>query len=239
MFRYQWTQQPQYPAQINWSNPISRNLTNSVDICGYDICANKALSRYNGSYATKLLKSDTAFSFDATGLLSTSVPKVTTGLTYYKTIFCNIMPTLGSTGVAVALSRPSGYDQLGVYFSGGMIYAFLRDSPGTVRSITDSVSTRSDVVTACCVTFIHRPSTLTKELKLFLDGIEVASSTWTSGELELSQLTIGASVYSFGALPGGSLRFTGKVNSVLVWGRVLNAAEIRSVSANPWQIFQP
>ena len=232
-----WTQQPQQACEIDWSNPITRGLV--VAISGANPRLNSALNKpasFVGTpgsaltidgRSTEFTRSSTqgisvgtsaAFNPAAITLLSIYTPKsLATGSAHM--LFSRDDNSLGRA-FSLDLHWNSGYG-VRYYVAGG-------GSVGTneLRQGASAVVGKRYVVVA---------RQTGSAAALFVDGALVSSSAaFTAKPLATGDTRIGIRTYS-----GSNEAADGFIPLSLMWSRALSDSEIRSISANPWQIFNP
>lgn len=226
-----WTKQPQKPVGIDWSNPLTRGLVTVFlpitprhrDLIGGGIDTSQYIAPINaGSRGLALSNTNGGYPW---GTLI-SVPHVSGGYSALTTFCLYEQPDTTTYGAVFG----AGYD--GTYYQG-----FSKNTNGTVSfgpatnsgglSIDTAALTVNRVYSLCGVARYDQDFR-----ELYVDGVSVGVNT-ASGTKINSQFTFMGSVYQ-----GGRDRCL-NVYVFYCWTRQLSESEIRSLTANPWQLFSP
>ena len=232
-----WTQQPQQACEIDWSNPITRGLV--VAISGANPRLNSALNKpasFVGTPGSALTIDGRSTEFTRSSTQGISVgtsaafnPAAITLLSIYRP------KSLATASAHMLFSRDD--NSLGRAFSldlhwnsgyGVRYYVAGGGSVGTneLRQGVSAVVGKRYVVAA---------RQTGSAAALFVDGALVSSSAaFTAKPSATGDTRIGIRTYS-----GSNEAADGFIPLSLMWSRALSDSEIRSISANPWQIFNP
>ena len=209
------TSQPQDAVGIDWTNPLARGLT----ICGHP----NALK--NGAYFD-YLKTETA----GRVIRTTGSESV-----YFPGNFLSPKSSL----LVIAKAKTSTYpDNVGVVgdISGTGAGSFLKITPGGFWRFSVISGGQRNALDTTQVSITSFETIIGTHdgvnVKLYRQGAE--KSTNTAGDATGSS----AGSYVIGQ-SAGSPSFGGDVALFLRWDRGLSAAEAKSLSENPWQIFEP
>lgn len=74
--------------------------------------------------------------------------------------------------------------------------------------------------------------------RIFVDGVQ-RNSVAKTGSISYDTTTTGRLIIANSASNANNNPLTGDVFATAVWNRALTAAELRSLKANPWQLFRP
>jgi len=228
-----WTQQPQGPVEIDWSNPLTRGLSIAVIP--------------NGNSARELTLSTLSVKV---GSPSTSIGKRgvasvgSGGTSYFTFIDHDKYDLVGPITVIAVVDGISG-GVSGGYLSKGPIDTantpFFFGRSGSIISLSRggasdyqrfNTTNTVTVPDAPCVFGVTQNGVLGSgaTCNYYLNGTTPGSSAGGG---------MANTVATANALP---VRFAGTVEKVYLsfaFNRVLSDAEIKSLSANPWQIFKP
>lgn len=219
---------PTVPVVIDYSNPIARGLVTAIEVHGgnlIDYAGGAALTK--GS-AYELAVDELGVSNNHTdtinSIVSFAMPALTTGVTiFYKFKGAN------TSNVANCASGtwPSGWI-LGP--DDGDRAAFFYNGATTSRPLATGLSLNDGKLHSIAGTWRQNGTSY-----LYLDGEEADSSTtamttWTGG----STVEIGnrgdSEIFA---------QFDGTISCFLIFDRQLTDLEIRSLDADPYQIFKP
>ena len=222
------TSQPQTPCGIDWSNPVTRGLT----------VANTGNSRLNlVDGKPELISTSYPSSPNKSGICLNQTTD--TAPRYWKT-----KPT-GSNGLTIfcvtdAQVKGAAAFVYGGYFSsstgegfslsqynGGLLAATVFPSS---LEITKPLKSDASGMTTCAL--VRRGTSLT--MKTWLNGVFTTSTD--NGGSFVGLDTAGFFEVLTGVTPANQ---GARSNLLLTFDRALSDAEIKSLSDNPWQIFQP
>lgn len=228
----EWTSQPTQAAGIDWSDPLARGLVDVIDLSG-SIPRSVILGTPPTSFGTKPVggvfrhgrAADASVAFGG-WFFQRSDGKYTAA---------------EQTHVAVA-QYDSATGNYGGYFatadgSGASNSASLQDAtggdvwlyPAGVKVVGAANSFRTSTPLVLVATFNSAAHAI------YVNGDRVASVTGASvPDYSTSRLVL------FGERSGSSsYAVKGRAALHLLYNRILTASEIRMISANPWQVFEP
>ena len=241
-FRYPRNSQPQRPVGIDWSNPITRGLAFASTSIVYDSISGIVGSPTGGTKPVVVVGGKGVSSrFSAASLGGgyinfgnlAGVDLLRNGGT--------ILTLIRISDVTIAQSIAGKADNVAnngwvlQCVSGGVLHA------KQIGSSNGSVSTSAGALVTNkwhAVALRWRGPSVGVGLELFVDGLLLATGTSPTGTLVSDNtlpLKIGSQTYTNGA----SRDFNGDSAVFLGTRRALSDIEIKSLSANPWQIFTP
>lgn len=234
-----WTSQPQYPVQIDWSNPLTRGLVglfdsvNSIDLVDNGFPSTNSVTQgvvskgriANFSNSAQIYPHKPRYA--VTGALTIFTPLVVTSLANYSGILSkssdySTFPfelRLGAspTTSEINFERGGGGTASAFKGSGSLISA----NPGVVQYL----------VVRCISGDINiAPDVFVNKAKTTLGRNGYATITGTASD-NGSALRVGNRFDTTTYLNGG-IQYLG------LWNRALSDSEILSLSDNPWQIFK-
>lgn len=232
-----WTQQPQVPVEIDWSNPQSDHLIYLLPL-GYGGVdkARDIVARTDGTvYGTPLVspisnRLSVKFSGTGQGIVSAaSLPLTsTTEYTWTFSTYCSSvsqMWMLSTTTMANGTGERWGF---GCYDATGIFRAYSKDEfsrwTGNAGDVVAGKLQRWAVVfSGGVISAVYR------------DGIPLTASANTSsnGGGTASGINVTGYNNSFWS------PWNGYISDVRVYNKALSPSVIRSVADNPWQIFRP
>lgn len=227
-----WTSQPQYPAGIDWTNPITRGLvyTGTPD-ANPRLVAVGVASRGVGSMgrALQVNGSSNYYWEPFSGLISAA--EVTVFSLAYIASNSNSGTNEFFTGGNSGNANP--FIALGNQGSG--IGFRVRDTAGVDNTLSSASLFTPAIGTHAWAGVLSKSAS---RLEFWFDG-----SLNTSGTPNASTGAIALTNIAYGTLLRTSSG-QGYANPVsiycgYVWNRALTASELISISANPWQIFSP
>jgi hypothetical protein len=229
---HRWKSQPQYPVEIDFSNPLSKGLTTFIDGHGNSLLP-PVVSSKNLSFSRKYTNKGVLLSNNGSAVNVITGGQVAGSSGPSFTILGQIsLNTTGQTNKYLAIDRNTstnnqnaiiyGYSSNSLeYFSTG--YTGSNPRTGTGLTITD---TNPHI-------FAYARDGASLKWESYLDGGNVLNTTSsfsiTSG-INLSHL--------FGSSTTLDI-INASIGFWAVWGRYLTKPEISEISANPWQIFRP
>ena len=231
-------QQPQFGgAQIDWGNPITRGLVFCQASQGPDAARGKAKT-ITGAVGRGVNKFGQLASFG--GGVNESYPAFGPELTNATpaTVFWLQEPRAGAAYSTVAQFRPSGSAQPFLIYqsSSDLSYAFVvGQMNGAVPSfgLSTGFPVNNVPVSHAIVTTTNLDSRTVGDWTAYKNGVGYTTATTTSfSGASATQTTIGS-------MSTGGDPFEGLIGNFCIWNRALSAAEIKSLSDNPWQIFAP
>jgi hypothetical protein len=231
-----WTQQPQQAVGIDWSNPITRGLQFAITptvTLPFSDSSIKTASRngiaydYGASRQTQVAHQP--------GMQLTGALTLVVGCR--ARTFSNYSPLISKTDSADT-NQPFEL-RLGDSATGAGLSVARANTSVKVFTVGGSaVTANTDLLIA--TTF---PSGLIEAVPTFYYGqlggsLTINASPAPAGGGSGAATDIGGKIY-VGRRAGGVTQLDGLIYFSYGFNRVLSAAEIRSLSANPWQIFAP
>ena len=227
---------PRGPAPVNWANPITRGLViayfassnfdhagtrvpNNTDKTNNQQSANQygAAMRFTGSQAVNTLTFDHKVTHNLSSATAMTVVTVTTAAAGAERPICGVW---GSTNRWYMAISSAGYPLFAV--NGG----------AANRVYTANVVTAFGPRTSLAAVWDGSSDTC----KLYKAGVEISGGKTGTAQTAIGSHTIGPSIGSQST--GGTAKHSGTIEYVLVFNRALSAAEIRSISENPYQILR-
>lgn len=229
-------QQPQYPAQIDWGNPITRGLV-FAGSARHDAVKGEPLA-FIGTANLRATPSGLfvgGFNNNPENYAASRNTKVSSGsftvffVTQYggETVVSNVAATFISSGgassgggwkVSIQGAVSQGLRKFSLTFGGVEDYSASSAllSPGKTYAIGVVVSGNGGAAT------------------YWIDGVADSTRAVATRLAASRPITIGSSHNGENYVDPLN---TSHVGQALVWNRALTDAEIRSISANPWQVF--
>jgi hypothetical protein len=233
-----WESQPQGSCEIDWSNPITQGLafvvspgSGPIDIIRGKVWTPGGISI---SATEKGLGADPAS--NASVGASLNIPWLTSNGAYTGdlSVFVISNPT-ASTTREFFLSYTNGANEF--YFGGNQTVS-LAASSGTFAASTNVTSVQgvsaSGYIDSKFRAFSYTRSASAAFGYLYANGVLVASNAVVARAIGTS-----ASVLRVGGYSTANWGISGQIPIALGWDRALSADEHKSLSDNPWQIFQP
>ncbi len=228
---------PRGPAPVNWANPITRGLViayfassnfdhagtrvpNNTDKTNNQQSANQygAAMRFTGSQAVNTLTIDHKVTNNLSGATAMTVVTVTTAAAGAERPICGVW---GGTNRWYMGINSSGYPLFAV--NGG----------AASRVYMCNVVTAFDHRTSLAAVWDGSSDTC----KLYKAGAEISGAKSGTAQAAIGSHTMGPSIGAQST--GGAAKHSGTIEYVLVFNRALSAAEIRSISENPYQVLRP
>ena len=228
---------PMGPAPVNWANPITRGLViayfassnfdhagtrvpNNTDKTNNKQSANQygAAMRFTGSQAVNTLTIDHKVTHNLSSATAMTVVTVTTAAAGAERPICGVW---GSTLRWYMGIDSSGYPLFAV--NGGATNRVYTSNAVTVYGLRTSLAAVWDGSSDTC--------------KLYKAGAEISGGKSGTAQTAIGSHTMGPSIGSQST--GGTAKHSGTIEYVLVFNRALSAAEIRSISENPYQVLRP
>lgn len=233
-----WTQQPQVPVEIDWSNPITRGLVLAQNGL-HDIMAGSSVTLVNGK-STSVSQYGVGVSSNSVGTSYAEVKSqarpnaqditafvlTTVNLPNNEWPFCICCKVAGSLGFNFGLNNDAGLPYSFGIYRGGVAHQ-------------QSFSAANTLIQGTTVALAGTATgTASSGITLYKNGAKVAINASTDAN--------GSSLYdssdvswSVGGGPGYPRAAMGAIALSLVFDRALSDAEIKALSDNPWQIFRP
>ncbi len=227
---------PRGPTPVNWANPITRGLViayfassnfdhagtrvpNNTDKTNNRQSANQygAAMMFTGSQAVNTLTIDHKVTHNLSGATAMTVVTVTTAEIGAERPICGVW---GSTLRWYMGINSAGYPLFAVNGGANRIYTA---NAVTVFGPRTSLAAVWDGSSDTC--------------KLYKAGAEIAGAKSGTAQAAIGSHTMGPSIGSQST--GGAAKHRGTIEYVLVFNRALSAAEIRSISENPYQVLRP
>ena len=217
------TKQPQTPVKIDWSNSLTKEIVSAPNFGTlYDAASNRLSTNSGGTLvSTKIGKG-----YNCTGgnyvlvkvppAIGTIPPAFSIVLTFIPVSFVDYGALFRKQGNAFDLSlsiSSSGY----INYSG--VNGDARGLPGTKQLVLGDVNT---------VCFMADSS----YLDIYVNGQYDLSNAQGTGSNSDENLCFG---YAGGGYSNGDSTYISSV----IYSRLLSVSEIKLLSANPWQIFEP
>ncbi len=231
-----WTSQPQTPVQIDWSNPLTQGLIGAIN-------AGAPVSTRVGN--PPFVATAQGIGHNANGS-SYLVTNATSPIASAATIFFVgnlIHNTTGIGGLLGGIGTNSSGSQLFIiqnnnYPGTAKPRALIRlvDAGGvsTAESATLSVGASSTAIEAWAATYAGTAASIT----LYRNGVDDtggrANSAASGSATSFNRVCLGGvDRGTDGFSPSGQITLLS-----LAWNRALSPSEIKSLSKNPWQIFE-
>ena len=228
---------PMGPAPVNLANPITRGLViayfassnfdhagtrvpNNTDKTNNQQSANQygAAMRFTGSQAVNTLTIDHKVTHNLSNATAMTVVTVTTAAAGAERPICGVW---GSTNRWYMAINSAGYPLFAV--NGGATNMVYTSNGVTVFGPRTSLAAVWDGSSDTC--------------KLYKDGAEISGAKSGTAQTAIGSHTMGPSIGSQST--GVTAKHSGTIEYVLVFNRALSAAEIRSISENPYQVLRP
>lgn len=225
LLRFTRTSQPQQPVPIDWSNPITRGLQECVT-------PQSLLTNVNGATKVATL---TGAGLKGNGTSSYFWrPYTGAKITTAGTIFCIVNGATASADARIF--------SLGSSANATPIIALQSSGSSAIRGGAFNRAGGQNTLDSDITAFESGvPHTLASTFggglnKLFQDGIfrQSVATTNDFSSYTLDRVAVGCLLRSTAGSFNSSAMLLG-----LIWNRALSDAEIKSLSDNPWQIFQP
>jgi len=229
-----FTRQPQGNVEIDWGNPITRNLV-SAFLPNQRYPFIDLASKIVDNATSRLSVRQGILGVEAFNNTSTSWSLGFTSATRWQ----NQPQTASYPAISVfTLFQQFDTTSTGVIWGGGSnvtTYArFVKENTGAITFVPNSSTAGAGITTPTALD-TDRPYALAginsfNDRELFVDGTSVASSNSAITYTNAAVLAAGA--------PTAAQRNIGLFCGY-VWTRRLTASEIKSLTDNPWQIFRP
>lgn len=236
--RTPWTRQPPVPAQIDWSNPLTRGLVLVLDPgTGLNLVTNKLFTRTGtkqvvtrngivrgfgstlGAGASDYIPTTTSTNAAAGGAVSVAFSAFVNGIS-------------GNSLTGRIFNNGSGVQDTIYANSSTGVFQYTRNN--TTSNLANC--TWSFTAGAPHHHLVTQSGGVGVNAVVYVDGVAV---TVTAGSATTANATA-SDTWNIGNRPTGDRNLDGWIGYFYVWhDRILTAAEAASLSANPWQIFAP
>ena len=210
------TSQPKVPVGIDWSNPLTVGLLSVM-------VGRNANSVLNGS-RTNVGSSQVVAGFGVSAKGFTSAPTIPDSLPN---------GSLKKLSVFALVRNPTDTSAHNIFADTVADGLQVRTSAGAIQLVRKTVAVSITAGTVANTETFSVAATVTGTVnKLYKNGLFLASDATNPVSASTSALAVG----SDGS--GGNF-WSGDIGFIATFDRVLSDAEIKSLSENPWQIFQP
>lgn len=231
------TSQPQSPVGIDWANPLTKGLIGLINgsRSGFkgDMVTNSPAPQATGPRAYQ--------SGESFGGLTTGVayPRLNAGAKNWDitspvmSMFAAYHPTANGSSSNIAsngLGTSSGF-AIYSHFSNGTPRFVIYEAGGVAKTVTGSTGDiKLNRLNTGCVTSDG------SNVCGYQNGTLIGTTATTGANLNYDatyhRVALGGSAQDSGGLAGCAVHYAG------LWNRALSAAEIKSLSNNPWQVFK-
>lgn len=236
-----WTQQPQSPVEIDWSNPITQGLVNAANINGGSPAYNLVLGKPAPTGGT-LTPSAFAMGYGKK-FASAAIQFPLSVYTGAETMLSVCRPTTVDANLRAIMHRRNT-TTIGVAQAGATMWLLAYDNAIGLQLIAWQSSG------ATCVAINSGSANVASNETLVAVGVVpgngLTAALYKNGNLVNSATQSAALMNTVVTTEVGGMHanntsryFAGDQSLALHWNRALSDAEIRSISANPWQIFKP
>lgn len=241
-----WTQQPQGPVQIDWSNPITRGLV--VETGGhryYGVRLIEGTVNQSTSTGANVSLANTqrgkALSFNgsqSTGAASFGNISRTDGLASasWQVLFKHDATGTGENKI-FAKWGPSGSWLISTDSTTGIQAWVVAATAGNATLTYFGATSVFEATGWNNAIFVWRGGTGTGNVSLFVNGVDKSSSLFARGSGP-SVMNSGVNDLQIGIANDGN-PLTGKVAVARMWNRALSQNEALKLSANPFTILKP
>lgn len=219
-----WTQQPQVPVQIDWSNPITRGLVDVINAADLRSVINKVPAVTTGAVDPGIASNGRVRRTPATGNNKDAYTGTWSMINVPLTLIAMYRITNAAYSSRIAGNLASSTYGYGIAPNTTNFCAII------ARSGVNTILTGATVNTALKVDAITVDAT---NASFYENGKLTAGPTAHGG------MATPTGDFTFGAENGASNTDAADYYLSALFNRVLSNSEIRSISNNPWQIFQP
>lgn len=205
--------QPQGPVEVDWANPIARGLFSS-----FYASERKPNTTVNGTYTTNA---------DGTVVRGS-------GMNYPVSY-----PATKNIGTGdytfLVVHRPYTASSIGstaVTMSDQASNVWIGDASGSGAHQCGGTRVSSGFLTSAGKLSTHVGTRRSGVIRAYTNGQTGGATASSSSSVNITSICIGS-------YTGLGYAFFSDYAASLVWDRALSAAEIASISANPWQLFKP
>ncbi len=209
------TKQPQTPVGIDWGNPLASSLN-----LAFNPAIEQGISRVIrpggvlGSYSAAAKSIDTSIA-----------ARLTQDRTLFALIIAGGSYSAFPHAVEIGASSSDAGSVLGIGASNTGVVRFYGSTGISSHILSGTIYQSGQHAYAT-------RKTSAGVLTGFVDGLVAGTSSGATGLTPPTGFYIGGNAV-------GTARWPNQVGLVLQWNRALSDAEIKSLSDNPWQIFQP
>lgn len=226
MFRYQWTRQPQYPTNINWSNPLTNGLVSAIPLSGhaFDLVKGKTYTPVGGvTYSSNLIGKALQGNLTDAGI-DLGTADFVSG---YPITVAMWFQYIGDNSLYVHVSLSGTNYRLVIGEGANKIYFGITASPGYFGIAGLTAGKMYHMIYTVMGSVSH---------EVFLNGVRLSLTEVGNNWGEPS-----AGNHSLGYRKNGSTPryIRGQMSDVLIYNRRFSDAEAMSLYTNHWQIFQP
>jgi len=237
------TSQPQELVGIDWSNPLTAGLVFATDEPSRlrDSVSGVFPSATVGGIGSAVTKYGKAidFSSDVFSYGNVDLLAGVTNATFQIIEIPNSTEQVaGIVNKRLAHNSQNGYS-IGYNYVPNRFTVELGDSSGIVQAISYGFNlayfstSGNNIITA-----INGTAAAGEKVKLWNNGIFVPTVS-TALDSAISGFFYGTAPLDLGRVNNGTLYYGGKVVLVRIWNRDISESEAKSLSDNPWQIFEP
>lgn len=221
--------QPQGATKLNCSNPITKTILGAWDIHGASLIPSGIGSLTLTGSTNKVAQKGIVFDLAGSGYLTNTAQSAVTTVPFSLVILVNIRSASTNRVFDVSTGTTASH-VIGIQIgsSGSQIIAQHYDGLTNATAVASLTGKLNKWISVCAV-FESLSSR-----SIYIDGVLVSTDTTTvSAPSGINRATIGYAPWSNAEF------FDGQILSPLIFGKALSAAEIKSLSDNPWQIFKP
>ena len=223
-----WTQQPQIPVRIDRSNPLGAKVRY------YSLLGNSALDLVTGKFGvinggapSVLTRTGLARSFASGSSQSITLPTNNMVSGYPLTVACWVSTVPTAAGQIIYSFNGTNYSAIAGYIDISATAVLIQNTGSGGLSVGKPCPFGLSYIVA-----IHRSGSWDLYVNGVLATTQDVGGNW--GQPAAGNHSIGC------RLGGSSLRYhDGTVSDLCVFDGELSASEVRSLTANPWQILAP
>lgn len=227
----EWTRQPQTPVGIDWGNPLAKGLRAAVSgISAYDFVTNKFLT-VSGAFTKTAtpygVAHTTTAAADSTYI---ELPFEISGAVSVVTVVSrDVSATTTGTGKVAPVITNRTANQANFWeFNLGNGFGALGDIDKP-RLSNNSAGFGTIYADGVALSGNNPATTALTNGRFYTLAAVAASGATASGS---------GKMWLFATLTGSYFSLVGRMPLALVYDRALSAAEVKSLSDNPWQIFK-
>lgn len=242
-----WTRQPQFAVGIDWSNPITQGLHCELNYDGYDAVSGNLPTGLVGTKKIPIGTNGIARGFGATrgvGTTDTYLSGVRANTDKYSVLAVLASYSFGGGGFGRVFQKGNGFEYESALFQNNdsISLGFIHNGPGGIKQAGAVVipSSGTPFVFVGVTNTAGGVGTNTVNgqfVSLYINGILGTHASATVDHNALRAVT--TIPYRVGNRSDLVRVWDGYIWLILMWGRELSPLEVKSVSANPWQIFAP